>query len=164
MPASVPNGTPGDSSNVLLCPHSVMAGCFELKPITIEDNRLEGAPFCRQLRASTPAAPSEPLYCVHRFTSMRAPFPADEGPQSRGIDLSVLISSIFFSIYLLPAFLVCDHFSGGHNIELSCPADLRTMVTVHSNSSTTSGRHYRGQLQRLVMHSLSPGIPRPFHP
>ena len=50
------------------------------------------------------------------------------------------------------------------NIELSCPADLRTAATVHWDRSDTLSQHPRGQLQRLVMHSLFSGIPRPFHP
>jgi hypothetical protein len=154
MPASVPNGTPGVSSNVLLCPHSVMAGCFELKPIPIGENRLEGVTFCRRLRASTRAAPSEPRCCVYRFTSMRAPFPADASPPSREIDLSVLISSILFSIRFLLAFFVRGHISGGHNIELSCPADHRTVAQVHWNRSDTDIRRSRGQLQRFVRGTL----------
>jgi len=52
----------------------------------------------------------------------------------------------------------------GYNIELSCPADHRTAATVHSNCIDSYCRHPRGQLQRLVMHSLFPGIPRRFHP
>ena len=51
-----------------------------------------------------------------------------------------------------------------HNIELSCPADPRTEATVHSTDGALIDRHSRGQLQRLVMHSTFPGIPRPFHP
>jgi len=50
------------------------------------------------------------------------------------------------------------------NIELSCPADHRTAATFHSNCIDSYCRHPRGQLQRFVMHSRFPGIPRPFHP
>jgi hypothetical protein len=140
MTASVPNGTPGVSSNVLLCPHSVMAGYFELKPISIGENRLEVATFCRQLRASTRAAPSEPRCCVYRFTSMRAPFPADASPPSRETDPTVPISSILSSIRSLPAFLVCGHFSGGYNIEFSCPAaQSHTATDMQYDSTVPNG-------------------------
>ena len=127
-----------------------MAGCFELKPISIGENRLEVATCCRQLRVSTRAAPSEPRCCVYRFTSMRAPFPADASPPSRETDPTVPVSSILFSIPFLPALFCGGHFSGGHNIELSCPADLRPTVAVYSNDGITSKRHARGQLQRFV--------------
>jgi len=50
----------------------------------------------------------------------------------------------------------------GYNIEFSCAADHRTAAFVYSNSGVSSNCHSRGQLQRLVMHSILPGIPRPF--
>ena len=49
-----------------------------------------------------------------------------------------------------------------HNIELNCPADLRPPASVYRDCSATSGCHFRGQLQRLVMHFGFLGIPRPF--
>ena len=127
-----------------------MAGCIELKLEAIGQNRLEVAAFRRQLRASTRAAPSEPLCCVHRFGSMRAPFPADAGPPSREEDLSVPIPSFFFSILLSSCRYLCGHFSDGHNIELSRPADQSTASPVHQGHSPTYIRHSRGRLQRFV--------------
>jgi hypothetical protein len=118
----------------LVMPTRVMAGCFELKPIPIGENRLEVATCCRQLRASTRAAPSEPRCCVYRFTSMRAPFPADASPPSREMDPTVSISSILFSIPFLPARFCGGHSSGGHNIELSRPADLREPLSASSDT------------------------------